>query len=111
MRSRIATVIAVILVSTAHAAANDQLIAQLKARGKVVDDLSASISKAPTDQIAETLANVTRQTLEDGLKQDRPTIVIKATAGRCRVTIETAAWNLWSEAEAGKIINHGAKIH
>ena len=45
------------------------------------------------------------------LKQDRPTIVIKATAVQCRVTIETLAWNLWSEAQAGKITSHGAAIH
>ena len=98
MRSRIATAIVAILIFATHATANDQLIATLKTLGKAVDDMSANISNAPTDQMAETLADVTRQALDNGLKQDHPAIVIKATAGHCRVTIETSAWNLWSEA-------------
>ena len=56
------------------------------------------------------LANVTRQALNNGLKQDRPKIEIKASAGFCRVTIETPKWKLWSEARAGKIVDHGATI-
>jgi hypothetical protein len=99
------------LIFASHASANDQLIAQLKTLGKAVDDMSANISKATTDADAELLASVTRQALDNGLKQDRPTIVIKATAGNCHVTIETPAWNLWSEAQVGKVTGHGAKIH
>jgi hypothetical protein len=106
-----ATTIVAILVFAAQATANDQLIATLKTLGKAVDDMSANISKATTDADAELLASVTRQALDNGLKQDRPTIVIKATAGHCRVTIETPAWKLWSEAQAGKITSHGAAIH
>jgi hypothetical protein len=109
MRSRMAMV--ALLVFAAQAAANDQLIATLKTLGKAVDDMSANISKATTDADAELLASVTRQALDNGLKQDRPTIVIKAAAGQCRVTIETPAWKLWSEAQAGKITSHGAAIH
>jgi hypothetical protein len=56
------------------------------------------------------LAKVTRQALDNGLKQDRPTIEIAASRGFCRVTIETPAWRLWSEARDGKIVDHGASI-
>ena len=111
MRSRMAAAIVATLIFANHAAANDQLIAQLKTLGKAVDDMSANISKAPTDADAQLLANVTRQALDNGLKQDRPTIVITASAGHCQVTIETPAWKLWSNADAGKITKHGATIH
>lgn len=111
MRSRVAAAIMAILVIATQAAANDQLVEKLKMLGKAVDDMSANISKATNDADADLLTSVTRQALDNGLKQDRPTIVIKATAGHCRVTIETPAWKLWSEAEAGKIASHGAAIH
>jgi len=111
MRLRTLTAVVAILAFTTTAAADDLLLSKLKTLGKAVDDISVNISKAPTDQVAETLAKVTRETLDNGLKQDRPTIVIKANAGHCRVTIETAAWNMWSESDAGNIVDHGAKIH
>jgi hypothetical protein len=111
MRSRVTTAIVAILVFATQAAANDELVAKLKTLGKAVDDISVNISKAPTEEIAATLANVTRQTLDNGLKEDRPTIVIKASVGHCRVTIETPGWKLWSEAQAGKVTSHGASIH
>jgi hypothetical protein len=111
MRSRMATAIVAMLVFAAQAAANDQLIATLKTLGKAVDDMSANMSKATSDADAELLASATRQALDNGLKQDHPTIVIKATAGHCRVTIETPAWKLWSESQAGKVTSHGATIH
>lgn len=111
MRSRMATAIVAALIFAAHAHANDELVTKLKTLGKAVDDISVNISKAPTDEVAGTLANVTRQTLDNGLKQDRPTIVINATAGICRVTIETPGWKLWSESHAGKITEHGATVH
>ena len=114
MRRRIViTAVAVLaaVVLTQSAAANDQLIAALKTLGKAVDNMSANISKAESDANAELLANVTRQALDAGLKQDQAKIEIKASAGSCRVTIETPAWNLWSEAHAGKIVDHGATIH
>src|SRR5471032_2265708 len=111
MRSRMLMAIVAVLVFAAQAAAaNDELVAKLKTLGKAVDDISANISKAPTDEIAATLANVTRQTLDNGLKQDRPAIVIKAGGGHCRVTIETPGWKLWSEAQSGKVTSHGAAI-
>jgi hypothetical protein len=112
MRSRMATAIVAMLIFAGQAAAsNEELVAKLKTLGKAVDDISVNISNAPTDEMAATLANVTRQTLDNGLKQDRPTIVIKATVGHCRVTIETPGWKLWSEAQAGKVTSHGAVIH
>jgi len=99
------------LIFAAQAAANDQVIARLKALGKSVDDMSANISKAASDADAELLANATRQTLDKGIKHDRPKIEVKARAGYCRITIETPAWKMWSEAQAGKITSHGATIH
>src|SRR5882762_9576426 len=111
MRSRMATAVATILVLAPHAASNDQLIATLKTLGKAVDDMSANISKATTDADAELLANATRQALDKGIRHDRPTIDVKARAGYCRIAIETPAWKLWSESQAGKITNHGAAIH
>jgi hypothetical protein len=111
MRSRIATAIVAMLVFAAQAAANDQLIATLKTLGKAVDDMSANISKAASDADAELLANATRQALDKGITHDHPKIEVKARAGYCRVTIETSAWKLWSESQAGKITNHGATIH
>ena len=93
------------------AAANDQLVAALKKLGKAVDDMSLNISKATTDADAKLLANVTRQALDNGLKQDRPKITITASANYCRVVIDTPKWKLWSEANAGKITDHGASIH
>jgi hypothetical protein len=111
MRSRMAMVVVAMMMFASTAAANDQLIAHLKALGKGVDDMTANMSKATTDADAELLASVTRQALDKGLKEDRPTIVIKASAGHCRVTIDTPAWKLWSEAKAGKITNHGATIN
>lgn len=111
MRSRMATAIVATLIFASHATANDQLIATLKQLGKAVDDMSANISKAASDADAELLASVTRQALDKGLSQDRPKIEVKARANYCRVTIETPAWKLWSEAQAGKITSHGATIH
>ena len=57
------------------------------------------------------LANVTRQALDNGLKQDRPKITITASTSYCKVLIETPKWRLWSEARSGKITDHGATIH
>ena len=112
MRLRIvpAVFLATFLIASS-AAANGQLVAALKQLGKAVDDMSANISTAETDADAQMLANVTRQALAGGLTQDRPTIVIKAAAGYCLVTLETPAWKLWSEAKSGKVVDHGATIH
>jgi hypothetical protein len=111
---RLAVISMVVLAAATCAApadANDKLIAALKTLGKAVDDMSANISNAQTDADAELLARVTREALDNGLKQDRPTITIDASAGYCKVTIATPQWDLWSEARSGKIVNHGATIH
>jgi len=110
MRWRIAAAVVAALVFAGQVEANDKLVAALKTLGKAVDNMSANISKAESDTDAELLANATRQALDSGLKQDHPTIVVEASAGYCRVTIETPAWKLWSEAHAGSITDHGATI-
>ena len=111
MRSRLVTAIVAILIFATQATANDQLIAALKQTGRAVDNMTAAISQVMSDTEAETVAGAVRQALDNGLKQDHPTIVVKATAGFCRVTIETPGWRLWSEAHAGKVTDHGAAVH
>jgi hypothetical protein len=110
MRKRVALILVTALMWATPAVADDQLIG-VKTLGKAVDDMSANMSKAESDSDSEILARVTRQALENGLKEDRPTIDITASAGYCKVSISTPQWDLWSEARGGKIINHGAKIH
>ncbi len=111
MRKQIAMAVVAVLLMAGPATANDKLVAALKTLGKAVDDMSANISKAESDADAELLARVTREALDGGLKQDRPTITIHASRGFCRVTIETPGWRLWSEARAGQVVDHGAKIY
>ncbi len=112
MRSKALTaIIATLLFAAQGVAANDQLVAALKQTGKAVDNMSAAISQAKSDAEAQTVAGAVRQALDNGLKQDHPAIVIQASAGFCRVTIETPGWKLWSEGRAGKITDHGATIH
>ena len=111
MRSRMTAAIVIVLFFAASSAANDQLIAALKQTGKAVDNMTAAISQVKSDAEAETVAGAVRQALDNGLKQDHPTIVVKASAGFCRVTIETPGWKLWSEAHDGKISDHGATVH
>jgi len=100
-----------VLVLANSAAANEQLITALRTLGKAVDDMSANMSRAETDEVAELMANATRQTLAHGLKYDGLKVEVTATAGFCRVTLETPGWVLWSEAKSGKIVDHGATIH
>jgi hypothetical protein len=111
MRLRVATALLLALTVADYAAASDPLVAALKQLGKAVDDMSANISNANSDADAEVLANVTRQALGNGLRQDHPDVIIKATAGYCLVTIDTPKWKLWSESHHGKVTEHGATIH
>ena len=119
MRLRAVAVILIALIFADQAAAsdkgqapaNDKLVAALKHTGKTLDQLTASISQAKTDADAQRQASAARQSLDSRLKQNRPAIQIKATAGYCRVTIETAGWKLWSEARGGKVTDHGATVH
>jgi hypothetical protein len=118
MRSQVVTVIVLALVFAGQAVAsdkgqgtsNDKQVAALKQTGKAVDNLSAHISNAKTDADAQRQADASRHSLESGLKKDHPTIIIKATAHYCRVSIETAGWKLWSEARAGRVTDHGATV-
>ena len=112
MRRRTA-VLAVIFgaLMFAHSqATNEQLVSALKTLGSAVDDMSENMSKAETNEEAELMANATRQTLAQGLKYDGLKVEVKATAGYCRVSLETPNWELWSEARSGKIVDHGATI-
>ena len=111
MRFRAIVAILVALFVAGHVGANEQLISALKQTGKAVDNMTAAISQATTDAEAQAVANAVRQALDNGLKEDRPTIAIQASANFCGVTIETAGWNLWSEARSGKVTDHGAKVH
>jgi hypothetical protein len=112
MRSRTSVLAAIVIafLFAGSAVADEQLITALKTLGKAVDDMSANMSKAESDADAELMADATRQTLAQGLKYDGLKVEVKATAGFCRVTLETPAWILWSEAKAGKIVDHGATI-
>lgn len=107
----LAAVVSALLFAGSAAAADQQLITALKTLGKAVDDMSANMSKAENDEDAELMANATRQTLAQGLAYDGLKVEVKATAGFCRVTLETPGWNLWSEAKSGKVVDHGATIH
>jgi hypothetical protein len=113
VRLRLSAAIALIVgfAITSPAVANEQLAAALKQLGKGVDDMSVNISKAENDADAELLVKVTREALDNGLKQDKPKIEIHAKAGFCQVTIETPGWKLWSEAREGKIVDHGATVY
>ena len=112
MPSRILAAIAILLVSTTAAhAANAELVEKLKQLGSGVDNMAIFISTAESDADAEQMAVAVKQAFSQGLSGDKPEIVIQARQGYCSVTIDTLEWQLWSEAQGGKIINHGAKIH
>jgi hypothetical protein len=107
----LALVISLIMVGSARANEQQQLVAAIRTLGKAVDDMSANISKAETDADAELLTKVTREALASGLKNENASVQIESSRGYCRVTIETVKWQLWSEARRGKVIDHGATIH
>lgn len=114
MLSRLRAILPIIfllaLAGTAGAA-NEELVMRLKELGSAVDNMSAHISSAESDADAQLLASVIKKTFENGLKDDKPDITIEARQGYCRATISTPGWRLWSEAQSGKIVDHGAKIH
>lgn len=106
------TAFALVLVFAASASAADpQLVLKLKELGKAVDTMSAHISTAASDTEAQQMAVAVKQAFANGLSADRPDISIDATQGNCTVTIKTSEWELWSQAQNGKIVNHGAKIN
>ena len=108
------TILAVVavLAFASSARADEQLVQSLKMLGKAVDDMAINISKAESDADAQLLAQVTQQTFATQLGGDpKPEVVINASRGNCSVLITTPAWKLWSRAENGTIVDHGAKIN
>ena len=109
-RSMLAVVAVVALVSSAHA--DEQLVQELKDMGQAVDNMSIHISTATSDADATVMAQAVQQTFAANLGGNpKPQVAITASAGQCSVLITTPLWRLWSRAENGKIIDHGATIH
>jgi hypothetical protein len=106
----IASLVAVLVLSNSVHAANEQLVAELQQLGKAVDDMAANISNAETDADAQVLVGVTQQTLAIHLGPKKQTVAIDGKAGQCNVLITGPNWKLWSRAEKGKIVDHGATI-
>ncbi len=111
MLKRIVLAVVAVLVLASSVRANDQLVQLLKQLGKAVDDVAINISKTDTDEDAQLLAQVTKQAFANGLSGEKPEIVLEGSRGRCKVVITTPGWQLWSQAQNGKIIDHGAKIN
>lgn len=111
LKHLIITFVAVVaLASTAHA--DDQLVQDLKHMGEAVDSMSIFISKATSDADAAVIAQAVQQTFAANLSGNpKPQVAITASAGHCDVLITAPAWRLWSRAENGKVVDHGAKIN
>jgi hypothetical protein len=94
------------------AGADEQLVQELKDMGQAVDNMSIHISTATSDTDAAVMAQAVQQTFAANLGGNpKPQVAITASAGRCDVLITTPLWRLWSRAENGKIVDHGATIH
>jgi hypothetical protein len=103
---------ALILAFAASASAADpQLVLKLKELGKAVDNVTINISNAESDADAQLIAKVTQDTFAKNMTFESPDISIQASKGNCLFTMKTAEWQLWSQAQNGKIVNHGAKIN
>ena len=111
MLKRLALTVVAVLVLASSVRANEQLVQMLKQLGKAVDDVAINISKAQTDADAQLLAKVTKQAFANGLSGEKPNIVLEGSRGRCSVVITTPGWRLWSHAENGQIVDHGATIN
>jgi hypothetical protein len=109
-QQHVAAIIALLILANPALANNDQLVLKLQELGKGVDAMSANISTATTDVDAQTLVTVTQQTLAAHLAAQQQTVAIDGRAGYCRVEIVGPNWRLWSQAEGGKIVDHGATI-
>jgi hypothetical protein len=98
--------------ATSLRAADPQLVQQLKQLGQAVDNMAANISKATSDADAAMLAQVTQQTFASQLSANpKPEVSVTGGAGRCEVLITTPLWKLWSRAENGAVVDHGATIN
>lgn len=112
MPSRMFAAVVILLVPTAVAhAADPQLVLKLKELGKAIDTMSMHISTAASDAEAQQMAVAVQQAFANGLSADQPNVRVEATQGNCNVTIRTIGWELWSQAQNGKIVSHGAKIN
>lgn len=112
MMSRISSaILALFLFATVSHAADPQLVLKLKELGKAVDNVTINISNAESDADAQLIAKVTQDTFAKNMTFESPDISIQASKGNCLFTMKTAEWQLWSQAQNGKIVNHGAKIN
>jgi len=107
----LSTFVAVLLLAVSAQAADPQLVLKLKELGKAVDNVTINISNAESDADAQLIAKVTQETFANNMTFESPDISIQASKGYCLFTIKTAEWQLWSQAQNGKIVNHGAKIN
>lgn len=112
MRKRMLLAILAVLFLANSAWANEQLVQELKTLGQAVDNMSVHISKATSDDEAALMAQATQQAFATHFTGNpKPQVSVTATAGRCDVVITSPQWQLWSRAENGVIVDHGAKIH
>jgi hypothetical protein len=112
MLKRMALAVVAVLFLATSARANEQLVQELKHMGQAVDNLSIHISKASSDAEATAIAQAVQQTFAANLGGNpKPQVAITASAGRCSVKITASQWVLWSQAENGTIVDHGATIH
>lgn len=109
LRVASAIVALAMFAATAHAA-DPQLVLKLQELGKAVDSVTINISNAGSDADAQLLAKVTQETFVKHMTDDSPDISIQASQGNCTFTIRTSQWQLWSQAQNGRIVSHGAKI-
>ena len=107
-RTMLIIVAAFAVASSVHA--NDQLVDALKKLGNIVDQMAIVVSEIETDSDAEFLAQVIKQRLQQTLQLGPSAIQVSATRGSCSILIQAPHWQLWSLADNGKIIDHGAKI-
>jgi hypothetical protein len=113
MLSQIASVATLLLLLAVSAhAANPQLVQELKTLGQAADNLSVHISKATSDADAATIAGAVQQTFAANLNWNpKPQVAVTASAGKCEILITSPGWRLWSRAENGQLVDHGANIH
>lgn len=111
VRCALYTLVLALVFAASASAADPQLVLKLKELGKAVDNVTINISNAESDADAQLIAKVTQDTFAKNMTFESPDISIQASKGNCLFTIKTAEWQLWSQAQNGKIVSHGAKIN
>jgi hypothetical protein len=112
MQTRVVLAVVTFLALATSVRADEQLVQELKHMGEAVDNMSIYISKATSDADAAAIAQAVQQTFAANLGGNpKPQVAITASAGQCSVLITTPLWRLWSQAQNGKIIDHGATIN